>query len=243
MSTIAPERLAAVFVEMADTLVDEFDLVDFLHTVTTRTSELADAAAAGLLLADHHGQLQFMAASEERARLLELFQIQAHEGPCLDCYTQGSSVMNADLDQAGDRWPQFAPQAVAAGFRSVHAFPMRIRGERIGALNLFGTEPGRMESGDEHILQALSDVATIGLLNERAIRRSEVLTEQLQTALNSRVIIEQAKGILAQTFDTTVDEAFEILRTYTRRNNAALSEVARSLVADPASIPELSTSP
>lgn len=242
MSTIPTERLANVFVEMADTLVDEFDLVDFLHTVTARTSELAGAAAAGLVLADHNDQLQFMAASEERAKLLELFQIQASEGPCFDCFTRGVPVINAELRDAEDRWPKFAPEAVAAGFQSVHAFPMRIRQERIGALNPFGTEVGRMEPGDEHIMQSLTDVATIGLLNERAVRRAEVLTEQLQAALNSRVIIEQAKGVLAQTFGITVDEGFERLRTYSRHNGAQLSEVARMLVTNPSDLPEL-TSP
>ena len=241
MSTIPTERLANVFVELAHTLVDEFDLIDFLHTVTARTSELAGAAAAGLVLADHSGQLQFMAASEERAKLLELFQIQANEGPCFDCFTLGVPVINAELREAEDRWPKFAPEAVAAGFRSVHAFPMRIRRERIGALNLFGTEVGRMEGGDEHIMQSLTDVATIGLLNERAIRRAEILTDQLQTALNSRVIIEQAKGVLAQTFGVTVDEAFERLRAYSRRHGAQLGQVARTLVTNPADVPELAS--
>src|SRR4051812_12845057 len=143
---IAPERLADVFVEAADTLVDHFDLIEFLQTLATRTPELIDASAAGLLLADPKGRLQVMAASDERTQLLELFQIQAQEGPCLDCFRTGAPVINADLITAADRWPQVAPRAVAAGFRAVHAFPLRLRKEVIGALNLFSTEPGQMDA-------------------------------------------------------------------------------------------------
>ena len=142
MSTVPAERVAEVFVEVADTLVDEFDLIEFLQMVTAHTSELVGAAAAGLLLDDQQGRLQLMAASDERAKMLELFQIQAHEGPCQDCFREGHAVINADLREASSTWPQFAPHAVAAGFRSVHAFPLRLRKRVIGALNLFGNEVG-----------------------------------------------------------------------------------------------------
>jgi transcriptional regulator with GAF, ATPase, and Fis domain len=229
-------------VEFADTLVEEFDLIEFLQMVTARASELVGSAAAGLLLADAHGQLHFMAASDERTELLELFQVQAQEGPCLDCYRQGAPVVNADLRDASDRWPQFAPRAVAAGFRSVHAFPMRLRQEVIGALNMFGTDVGRMEPGDVRTVQALADVATIGLLQERAVRQGEVLTGQLQGALNSRIIIEQAKGAVAQMRSCTVDEAFTLLRSYCRTHNLRLSDVAQAVVTDSQPIPGL-TSP
>ena len=241
MTSIAPERLAAVFVEVADTLVDDFDLIEFLQTVTTRAAELGDASAAGLLLADHRGELQFMAASDERTRLLELFQVQGNEGPCLDAYRDGAPVINSELDDGATRWPTFAPRAVAAGFRSVHAFPLRLRGESIGALNLFGTEGGRMEPADVEIIQALADVATIGLLHERAVRRAEVFAEQLQGALNSRVTIEQAKGALAQIHGVDVDTAFDRLRQYARSHHLRLSELAHTIVTDPASLPELTT--
>ena len=165
------------------------------------------AAAAGLLLADNQGRLQLMAASDERAKMLEVFQIQAHEGPCQDCFRTGSAVMNADLREAHAEWPLFAPHAVAAGFRSVHAFPLRLRKRVIGALNLFGNDVGRMQAGDMRVIQALADIATIGLLQERAIRRGEVLTEQLQSALNSRIVIEQAKGVLAELHGCSTDDA------------------------------------
>lgn len=240
---IAVERLAEVFVEMADTLVDGFDVVEFLEMVTTHTSELTSATAAGLLLIDHHGRLQVMAASDEQTRLLELFQVQSVEGPCQDCYRLGSSVVNAELATAGGRWPRFAPRAVEAGYRSVHAFPLRLRNEVIGALNLFSDQPGRLEPSDERVVQALADVATIGLLQERAIRQGEVLTEQLQTALNSRIAIEQAKGALAQIHGCSTDEAFALLRTWCRRHHQRLSEVAYALTTDPAQFPELTRRP
>jgi transcriptional regulator with GAF, ATPase, and Fis domain len=241
MSALAAERVADMFVEFADTLVEEFDLIEFLQMVTARASELVGSAAAGLLLADPHGQLQFMAASDERTELLELFQVQAREGPCQDCFRMAAPVINADLREAAQRWPQFAPRAVAAGFRSVHAFPLRLRRDCIGALNLFGTDAGRMEPAEVRIVQALADVATIGLLQERAVHRGEVLSEQLQGALNSRIIIEQAKGAIAQMRSCGVDEAFTILRSYCRNHNLRLSAVAQAVVSDPQPIPGLTT--
>jgi GAF domain-containing protein len=238
---IAAHRLARVFVEVADTLVDEFDLIEFLHMLATHTSELFDARAAGLLLADHRGRLQVMAASDERSEMLELFQVQAREGPCQDCFTQGTAIINADLNQASDRWPTFAPRAVAAGYRSVHAFPLRLRNETLGALNLFGTDTGRMDATDIQIVQALADVATIGMLQQRAIQRGDDLTDQLQGALNTRIVIEQAKGMLAQTHGITPDQAFEMLRTYGRRNNLKLTDVANRVISDPRSVHDLMT--
>lgn len=239
MSMVSPQRLAEVFVEVADTLVDEFDLIEFLQMVSAHTSELVDAHAAGMLLVDNRGRLQLMAASDEGAQMLELFQLQAKEGPCQDCFRQGVPVVNADLSTASDRWPVFAPRAVAAGYRSVHAFPLRLRHQVIGALNLFGTQAGGMADEDARVVQALADVATIGLLQARAIRRGEVLTEQLQSALNSRILIEQAKGALAQIHGGTPDQAFDRLRGYCRRHRARLSEVAAAVVHDPTSVPEL----
>jgi transcriptional regulator with GAF, ATPase, and Fis domain len=238
---IATDRLAEVFVEAADTLVDEFDLIEFLQRLATHTSELFDARAAGLLLADHRGRLQLMAASDERSEMLELFQVQAREGPCQDCFTQGTAVLNADLTRAGDRWPTFAPRAVAAGYRSVHAFPLRLRNETLGALNLFGTDSGRMDATDMRIVQALADVATIGMLQQRAVQRGDDLTDQLQGALNTRIVIEQAKGMVAQTHAITPDQAFEMLRTYCRRNNLKLTDVANRVISDPSSVQDLMT--
>ena len=239
MSHIAPERLARVFVEVADTLVAEFDLIEFLQMVTVRTSDLVDARAAGLLLADPSGRLQMMAASDERAKMVELFQAQAVEGPCQDCFQTGAPVVNADLRQAYARWPRFAPIAVEAGYQSVHAFPMRLRTEVVGALNLFSESTGSISDEDADVVQALADVATIGLIQERAIAQSELVAEQLQSALNSRIVIEQAKGAIAQIHGGTPDEAFVRIRTFCRGHHLRLSDVARAIINDPQRYPEL----
>lgn len=236
---IAVEQLAEVFVEVADTLVDDFDVIEFLETVTSRSAELSRAASAGLLLADPRGHLQYMAASEESVRLLELFQLQTREGPCLDCFNQGVPVVNTDLVHARSRWPLFAPRAVSAGFLSVHAFPMRWHDTVIGALNLFSTDAGQLEAADARVIQALADVATIGLLQQRAIRDKELLTEQLQSALNTRITIEQAKGALSRIHGVHVDAAFRLMRDYARRHHLRLGQVAQAVVSDPGRHPEL----
>ena len=241
MTTVSAERLATIFVEVADTLVAEFDLIEFLHMLTDRTADLVGAAAVGLLLANRNGRLEFMAGSDENVKLLELFQLQTHEGPCLEAFRTGQPVINVNLGEAAPRWPRFAPHATAAGFQSVHAFPMRLRNQTIGALNVFGdTKGGDFRGADVPIVQALADVAAISLLQERAIRRGEVLTEQLQGALNSRIVIEQAKGAIAQAHHISVDEAFARIRTYSRNNNRKLTDVAHTIVADQSTLRDLS---
>lgn len=240
MTTVSAQRLARVFVEIADTLVDEFDLIEFLQLLTSRTAELLDASPVGLLLADHQGRLEFMAASDENVKLLELFQVQNQEGPCLDAFRTGIAVVNADLQNAADRWPLFAPRAAQAGFRSVHAFPLRLRAQRIGAMNVFSNHiGGRLAESDVEMVQALADIASIGLLQERAISRAELLTEQLQGALNSRIVIEQAKGVVAQARGVSVGEAFVLIRAYCRANHLRLGQVALAIITDLSSIPEL----
>jgi GAF domain-containing protein len=243
MPVVSTERLADVFVELADTLVDDFDVIEFLMTVAHRTAELIGDADVGILLGDQRGHLQFMAGSNEDVTQLELFQVQVHEGPCLDAVRDGQPVVNAELREAADRWPRFAPRAAAAGYHSVHAFPLRLRDDVIGAIGVFGTGNGRWEDADIHIAQTLAHVATIGLLQERAVRRGAVLSEQLQGALNSRIVIEQAKGAIAQFYTVSVDEAFVLLRSYARRNGAYLSVVAHAVLTDPATLAGLSDSP
>src|SRR5689334_25132395 len=184
---MAQTLLAHVFIELADTLVDDFDLLEFLNRLTERCVELLDVAAAGLLLTDGQDTLQVVAASSERTRLLELFQLQTDQGPCVDCFHTGQPVSVSDLPAAG-RWPRFTAAAAEVGFAAVHALPMRLRSQVIGALNFFDTNPGALDEGKLRIGQALADVATIGLLQERAIRHRDVLTEQLQNALNSRIL-------------------------------------------------------
>jgi transcriptional regulator with GAF, ATPase, and Fis domain len=223
-------RLLRAFVELADTLVDDYDVVDVLHQLTEWCVTLLGAAAAGLMLADQRGSLTVVASSTEAARLLELFQLQTDEGPCLDCVRSGEPVLVDDLSMAMGRWPNFVPQAVLQGFFSVHALPLRLRRETIGALNLFRLAPGPMPAQDLDVARALADAATIGILQERAIRRGEVLTEQLQTALNSRITIEQAKGVLAHAGHLDMDQAFQALRSYARSHSTRLSEIAHHLV-------------
>ena len=239
MTTVSAQRLASIFVDVADTLVEQFDLIEFLHMLTDRTADLVGAAAVGLLLANKDGRLEFMAGSDENVRLLELFQLQTREGPCLEAYSTGRPVINVSLGEAASRWPRFAPHATAAGFQSVHAFPLRLRNQTIGALNVFGdTRGGDFDHSDIPIVQALADVAAISLLQERAIHRGEVLTEQLQGALNSRIVIEQAKGAVAQLHQISVDEAFIRIRTYARNNNRKLTDV-HAVVADQSTLPGL----
>ena len=224
------ELLSQTFVELTDTMVAGFDVIDFLHVLTDRSVQLLDASAAGLLLADPRGELRVVAASSEAARLLELFQLQNDQGPCLDCFRAGQPVNAEDLAVAAQRWPRFAPAAQQAGFAAVQALPMRLREQVIGALNLFRAAPGALPPADMRIGQALADVATISLLHERSMRHSDTLNEQLQTALNSRVIIEQAKGKLAERLHLDMDQAFSLLRQYARARNLRLSEVAQAFI-------------
>jgi GAF domain-containing protein len=223
------QLLSATFVELTDTMVADFDLIDFLHVLTSRSVELLNVSAAGLLLADPRGELRVVAASSEAARLLELFQLQSDQGPCLDCFRSGRPVSATDLG-AGQRWPQFAAAAKEAGFCAVQALPMRLRDQVIGALNLFRATTGPFPADAVHVGQALADVATISLLHERSMRRTDTLNEQLQTALNSRVIIEQAKGKLAERLGIDVSQAFDLLRDQARNRNQRLSDLARAVV-------------
>jgi transcriptional regulator with GAF, ATPase, and Fis domain len=227
---MAEVALADVFVEMADTLVDDFDVMEFLHVLTERCVQLLSISAAGLLLADEEGALQVMAASSERTHLLELFQVQTHQGPCLDCFATGQPVSVADLPSAG-RWPRFTAAAAEVGFAAVHAVPMRLRTQIIGALNFFTIEPGPIDDTTLRVGQALADVATIGLLQQRAIHHRDALTEQLQSALNSRIMIEQAKGVLAERLHVDVAQAFMLLRQGARSQNRRLSDLAHAIVA------------
>jgi transcriptional regulator with GAF, ATPase, and Fis domain len=222
--------LARTFVELADTLVDDFDVVELLTLLADRCVDVLDVAAAGLMLASPDGDLRVMASSSDTAHVLELFELEAREGPCVDCYRTGEPVVNQSLRAARDRWPVFSERAIAAGFKSAHAIPMRLRGAVIGALNLFRVDEGEMREVDVVSAQALADVATIGILQHRAVRETHVVNEQLVHALNSRIAIEQAKGVLAERAQLDVEQAFVIMRDYARSHNAKLAEVARQVV-------------
>ena len=238
MATSVDERLAQTFVELADTLVVGFDLMEFLHTLAERSVELLEVAAAGLLLADGRGALRLVAASTEQARVAELFQIQNDEGPCVDCFRSGQVVSISDISTAdlAKRWPRFAPAAHQMGFAGVHAIPMRLRDQVIGTLNLFRTAPNGLDQAGARAARALVDIATIGILQERAVRQQEIVAEQLQVALHSRVMIEQAKGIMAERHRVTPDEAFLVLRRYARNHNRPLTALAMDVIDGTADI-------
>ncbi|WP_369138929.1 GAF and ANTAR domain-containing protein [Modestobacter versicolor] len=229
---MTPEaRMAEVFVELADTLVDSFDVVDFLHVVTERCVELLPCDAAGMLLGDQRGGLRVVAATTREVERLEVYQLQQDEGPCLDSFSTGELIANVDLVHPDDRWPVFSAAAVRHGFSVSQALPMRLRAQVIGALGLFNSERVEFTPAQVALGQTLADIATIGLLHERAARDQTLLSEQLQSALTSRVLIEQAKGVLSARAGTGVTEAFELMRSHARRNRRPLSEVASAVVA------------
>lgn len=223
--------LIRTLVELADTLVDDFDVVELLTLLSVRCVELLDVSAAGLMLVAPEGDLRVAASSSEALRVVELFELQAQEGPCSDCFSTGEPVLSQDLTGPDEgRWPSFGPVAVAAGFRSVHAVPMRLRGNVIGALNLFQTHPGELSADDVGASRAFADMATIGILQHRAVNEARVLAEQLSFALNSRVVIEQAKGALGERLGLNMEDAFSRLRTYARNHNLRLIHVARGVL-------------
>jgi transcriptional regulator with GAF, ATPase, and Fis domain len=223
--------LAEAFVDAADTLVEDFDVIEFLHTLAENCVRLLDVDAAGIMIAGPGGTLHPAASSTENARLLELFELQTDAGPCIDAFTTGRAVVNVDLRTNAARWPRFAEAAEATGFVSAHALPLRLREDVIGALNLFCTTPGHLSDQDARTGQALADVATVGILAQRSLMHAELLATQLQNALNSRVAIEQAKGVLAERRGISVEEGFTLLRAHARTDNVRLSDLARA-VAD-----------
>jgi GAF domain-containing protein len=225
------QLVSRAFIGLADTLVDDYDMIELLDRLVGYSAELLAADAAGIVLGDAQRELRVVASSSDAAELMELLQLQNDQGPCLECYHTAAPVSVPDLTEAADRWPQFAAAVQDRGaFRSVHALPLRLRQESIGALNLFHHRPGPLPEADLALGQALADVATIGILQERAIHRTEVVNEQLQAALNSRVVIEQAKGVLAEHGGLAMDEAFNHLRRYARNSGQKLRKVARNIV-------------
>ncbi len=224
------EKLAQTFVDLADSLVDDFDALDLLNVLVERCVDLLGVAAAGLLFADVQDQLRLAVSSSESARLLDLYQLQSDEGPCLECYNKGKPV-SADLHEATSRWPSFTAAATREGFVGVLALPLRLRGRVIGALNLFDAKDGTLSDPKIWpVAQAMADVATIAILQERLVKQRDLLNEQLQTALTSRVVIEQAKGVLAARLEIEMGEAFELMRKRSRDERRRLVEVAEEVV-------------
>jgi GAF domain-containing protein len=221
--------LAQTFVRLADTLASDFDIVDFLHSLSADSVEILGAEAAGVMLANARGGLRLIASSDERMRLLELFELQGEQGPCLDAFSTGRPLQASAADSR-TRWPDFAPRASDSGFQRMCAVPLRVRVDVIGAMNLFRATDEPFTADEMDIAQAMAEMAAIGLIQERALRERSLLTEQLQAALNSRVIIEQAKGMLAEYLKITMGDAFQLLRNYARNHNRKLSDVARDVV-------------
>lgn len=224
------ERLATVFISLADTYVETFDVDEFLSTLCERTRDTLGVQAVGVLLENVDGDLQVSSATSRTVEEIDLFEMQAQEGPCYDAYLAGKQVVAPDLSQAREWWPQFTDRAIGAGFQAVYAFPLRLRDDCIGAMNLFRTTPGPLDDRDLTAGQALADMATIGLLSQRRLAAAETRAAQLQGALESRVVIEQAKGMLAARAGIHPDAAFDLLRRYARSRHQQLRDVCAAIV-------------
>jgi GAF domain-containing protein len=223
-------RLAQTFVALADTLVEGYDVVELSQTLVETCASMLDAVDAGIMLADPSGELEVLASTNERTHLVDLMQLRAGEGPCVEAYQTGRVVSVADLATVRERWPLFTSGAESLGYSSSHAIPMKLRHETIGSLNLFRARTGALSNDDAVTAKALADAATIGIVHERALRETDIARSQLQHALDSRVIIEQAKGFLAQTHGVDMDTAFRVLRTHARSNGLKLDDLARDVV-------------
>ncbi|MEU7162110.1 GAF and ANTAR domain-containing protein [Streptomyces chrestomyceticus] len=225
------EQLLAAMVEAVDTLVDDFDLIDFLHQLCDRCNDLLDVTAVGVMLADPDGRLQVIAASDEHTRLLELFALQTHQGPCVECHRNGAARVNIDLTSSVQTaaFPRFAARARQAGYATTHALPMRLRQQTVGAMNLFDTRAQDLSAADARVAQALADVATIAILQQRTITYGNVERAQLRAALSSRIVIEQAKGILAERWNTDFDTAFDALRRHARAHQLRLTQLCQQV--------------
>lgn len=231
MSAEGRERdLVQAFAQLADTLVDDYDVVDLLQNLVETCSSLLDATAAGVLLADVSGELDLIASTSEASRLVEVMQLSAYAGPCIQSFITGTVVSVPDIRSAPDEWRQFREKALEQGFVAVDAIPLRLRDTTIGTLNLLRDTPGSLTETDRVAAQAFADVATIGILHERTIAESEEVRRQLQGALNSRIVIEQAKGVISQTLGIPIENAFEVLRGHARSTHQGISTVAQAVV-------------
>lgn len=243
MAMAREDRLLETFVTLADTLVDQYDIIDFLQTLAECCVDLVDVSAAGIMLADENGELRHAACSNEQMRFVELLELQLAEGPCFDAFLSHEPVVCASAADAMVRWPNFAPQAKAAGFEGYSAVPMRLRTQVIGALNLFSFSEITLGDADIKVVQAMADVATIGILHERLVQDANAFSTQLKVALESRVVIEQAKGIIAEHKHISVDVAFDQLRSFARSHNRLLGHSARQIIDGTLTSDELDGAP
>ena len=217
-------------VEMADTLVEDYDVVDLLTGLADRCVNLLGVSAAGVMLASPAGSLGLVASSSEAMRLLELFELQAQEGPCLDAFRTGEPVGHENLESGAGRWPSFSAAALQAGFASASALPLRLREVTLGAMNLLSVTRTPMAEADIIVARAFADLATLSLAQHRASAEAQRLNEQLSAALTSRVVIEQAKGVISERADVDLAEAFSRLRAYARSRNLRLTDVAQAAI-------------
>ena len=225
------KRIVSTFVTLADSLVVGFDVVELLQTLVDTCTDVLEVSAAGIMLADDHGELSVLVSTSEAGNLVELIQLSTGSGPCVDSYRKGVVVSIPDVEAIGHDWPDFTAAAVAQGFHSVHAVPLRLRSDVIGTMNLFGMGKIALNAEDASVAQGLADVATIAILQERAVKEHSIAREQLQGALDSRVIIEQAKGVISQLRDINMDEAFALLRQHARSNHLQIREVSEQVVS------------
>lgn len=247
--TTREQRINEAFVKVAGTLMEQYDVVDLLSALVEECTELLDIQAGGLLIANNLGELELIASTSEEVEFVEVMQLAAGAGPCVDCYETGAQVSVGDIEATRGRWPEFEKAALRKGFRAIHATPMRIHGNIIGSLNLLGTRPNVLSDRDAALAQALADVAVIGILQERSLRDVNFVNEQLQLALDTRILVEQAKGVLAQQETLTMDDAFTALRNYSRAHGMSLRVAAQNLInrslstaaviAAPSSVPGL----
>jgi GAF domain-containing protein len=224
------QLLVETFVTLADTLVDDYDVIDFLQVLAEGCVDLLDVTAAGIMLADPEGSLRHAACSSEQMRLVELFELQVEEGPCFDAFRDQTAIVSDSVDDTGRRWPKFAPSAAEHGFVFVSAVPMRLRSRSVGALNMFSNARHALSDSDIRVAQGLADVATIGILQQRAIQDANEFAGHLEYALESRIVIEQAKGVIAEHDHISVDDAFTRIRSFARTNHLLLSATARRIV-------------
>ena len=224
------QRLARTFVTLVDAMVTDFDLIDLLHLLAESSVNLLSVDAAALMLSDQRGNLRVLASTSEETRVLELFEIQSAEGPSLDCVQSGEQVVNIDVDEEQDRWPLFTAEAAAAGFSSVHALPLHLRGTVVGAINLFCVDQRTLSANEVAVGQALADVATIGLLAHFTGSEDQVIAEHLQAAVNSRIVIEQAKGFLAERLSIDMNKGLVLLRAHARTQDTKLTAIAAGII-------------
>jgi GAF domain-containing protein len=237
------ELLVGTLVELADSLVEDFDVIDVLTVLSDRCVEVLDVDSAGVMLVAPSGALQLVASSSETMRDLELFELQANEGPCVDCFVSGIPVTDLELSEVGEHWPRFAQRAMNEGFHSVLALPMHVRERTVGALNMFRTGNGPLPADDVHAAQALADVATIAIVQHQSLLDASTLNSQLNEALNSRIIVEQAKGKVSEAANLDMDCSFQRLRNHARRHNMRLTDLSRHIAEGTKSVSSLDPLP